>query len=195
MKIALPIDLPSLVPTDWDKWWDIWNTHAQPLKKTTFNHNGQPGLHTGFDVFKVDNVKPTYEAVKIDLKQLMPELYDQVMSVPINPWLARFVMSNGDFPPHTDHAAHSWQLRSMFYHPDPDPQWYYTRLNRTDKRYMFLPQRTNWFAYLDGAARHGTHYVESKPKIILQIFANPIAIKKLVEKSEGLFPQYEITYD
>lgn len=195
MKVALPLDLPPLIPSDWDRWWKLWDQYAQPLVKTRGNQNSMAGKHVGFDIFLAEGMNPVYAAPMVDLQSLWPEFYDQVMSTPTRILVARFVMSKGDFPAHIDNVTPSWQIRAMLHHPDPDPQWYYTRLDGTDRRYMFLPQSTNWFAYLDGQCKHGTSYVEQHPKLILQIFSHPVPTTELVEGHFGRFPQYEINFD
>lgn len=182
MIISTPLNLPKLVPSDWDKWFSIWSQHGQQLKKTRGNHNSMSGLHFGFDVYKHERALTDYDAVKIDMESLWPEFYQELMDmIPVEPYVVRFVMSTGDFPAHTDNAFRNWQLRSLFYHPDPNPQWYFTDLDGERKEFLRMPEQTNWFAYLDGACKHGTHYNPEHPKILLQIFSHAFTTKKYVE--------------
>lgn len=193
MIVATPLALQPLVPSDWDKWWEIWHANAAQIKKTKSTHNRE-GLHFGFDLYKNDKYPTVYEAAKVDFKRQWPEFYEQAMTtlIPLDPYVIRFAMSQGDFPPHSDYRFPNWQVRSMFYHPDPEPQWYFTNLEETTRQDLRLPEQTNWFAYLDGACKHATRYVADKPKIIVQVFSQLILTKKFVDSQLGTFPNFEI---
>lgn len=192
---SLPIDYPKLLPDDWDKWWSIWNSFSKPLEKTGNTPNSRPGLHVGFDVHRSNVFSPNYSAPYLDLSKLYPSLFEQIMSLPINIYGARFVKSNGNFPPHIDNFVPSWSLRNMFYCNDPEPQWYYTDRNDNNIQYLKLPDETNWWAYRDGIIKHGTTYREEYPKIILQIFSHRQSTEKFVLKSVGKFLKETIYYD
>lgn len=193
--VSTPINFPKLVPDDWDKWWNIWNRYSTPLVKKGISPNNQSGLHVGFDVFKISVFSPTYEAAYVDLSVLYPSLYEQIVSLPMQIYGARFVSSKGDFPGHIDNRWISWSLRNMFHCEDPEPQWFYTDMENKNKTFLTLPESTNWWAYLDGAIKHGTHYKENYPKIILQVFSDPVNTTAFVEKSIGMFPEHSIEYD
>lgn len=192
MIVSTPIKFPALVPDDWDKWWDIWNKHAKPLVKTGVSPNSESGLHFGFDVYKVEQFKAVYTAEFVDLKELYPSLFSQIMSLPVTIHNVRFVRSLGHFPAHVDEMAPTWALRNMFHCDDPKPQWYYTSLDGTYKKYLPLPENRNWWAYYDGYIKHGTIYREEYPKIIVQVFADSEDVKRLAENSFSKFPDHLI---
>lgn len=191
MIVSTPLNLPKLEPTSWEIWWEIWK-QAERLTKRYETHN-VPGAHFGFDVYKHPNFQPTYTAKLVDLEKLDPGLYNQIMGLPIKIYCARFVQSRADFTPHADNLKENWAIRSMFY--GGENQWYYTNMEGTDRKELRLPPSTNWWAYLDGAIKHGTTYVESEPKIILQLFTHPVYTKRYIESMISAFPEYVIEYD
>lgn len=193
--VSTPLDLPHLEPDNWDRWWDIWNEFSRPLAKTGVSPNSESGLHVGFDVFKIPQFNPVYKADYVDLKSLYPDLYNQILSLPVTIYGARFVSSRGDFSAHIDNKWHSWSIRNMFYCPDAEPQWYYTDREGNNKKYLIMPETTNWWAYLDGAIKHGTHYKPEFPKIILQVFSDIPRSAELSKRSFSKFPNHIISYD
>jgi hypothetical protein len=34
-----PLDIPKIVPNDWDQWWEVWNNKSDKLIKIHNNHN------------------------------------------------------------------------------------------------------------------------------------------------------------
>ncbi len=193
--VSVPINLPKLEPDDWDRWWDIWKKYATPLKKTGVSPNQESGLHTGFDVFKIEKFSPVYKADYLDLKNIYPTLYDQIMALPVFLYGARFVLSGGDFPAHIDNFSPNWSIRSMFFCEDPVPQWYYTKTDNTGGRYLRLPKTTNWWAYRDGIIKHGTIFRKEYPKIILQVFSDKETTDEFIKTQINLFPDHQIEYD
>jgi hypothetical protein len=83
----------------------------------------------------------------------------------------------------------------MFYCKDPMQQWYYTKIDETEPKYLDLPETTNWWAYRDGVIKHASNYRQAYPKIILIIFANQDNIDKFVETQFNIFPNHQIEYD
>ena len=193
--VSTPIDFPALKPDDWDKWWYIWNKFSEPLIKSRASLNNDVGKHIGFDVYRHNLFNPVHSAKFVNLEVLYPSLYEQIVSLPIKIYGARFLMSAVDFPAHIDNGFKSWSLRSMFHCEDLEPQWYYTDMENNNKQYLSMPAFTNWWAYLDGAVKHGTHYREKYPKIILQVFSSIPSTNSFVEKSIGKFPEYSNYYD
>lgn len=193
--VSTPLNLPRLEPDDWEKWWHLWEKHSAPLRKAKVSPNSEAGLHVGFDVFRQDSFSPTYIAKYFDLKTEYPMLYEQVMSLPINVYGARFVQSKGDFKAHCDNFYPNWSVRAMFACKDPEPQWYYTKMDYSNPRYLRLPPTTNWWAYHDGVIKHGTIFREEYPKIILQVFSGVASTKAFVESHLNTFPEHQLQYD
>lgn len=193
MIVSTPLPLPRLEPDDWEKWWNLWNKFSQPLEKVGKTPNKEVGLHVGFDVYVTSKFKPSYQATFLDFSEHYPYLLEQIMSVPVEIYGARFVMSRGNFPAHIDNSITAWQVRNMFYCQDPEQQWYYTDLENKNKIFLKLPADTNWWAYKDGAVKHGTIFKETYPKIILQLFTHPVQTKEYVEKVINQFPEFSIS--
>ena len=78
--ISAPLDYPALIPDDWGKWWNIWETYSAPLIKTGVSPNNAVAPHVGFDVYKSPEFKPVYQASYVDLAELYPSLYSQIVS-------------------------------------------------------------------------------------------------------------------
>mgnify|MGYP003578359606 CR=1 FL=1 len=194
MIISTPLSLNKLVPDDWEKWWNIWHTHSRPLVKSRASPNSSSGLHHGFDVYKCsDSFRAVYSAPYIDLSTLYPSLFEQVMALPINVYAIRFVMSLGNFPAHIDNKIPNWQIRNLFWCEDPEPQWYYTKLDEDKREFLQLPPETNWWAYLDGAVKHGTVYRDNYKKILIQVFSDTSSTKKYALQEIPKFPQYTMS--
>jgi hypothetical protein len=190
MIVSTILDLPKVIPDDWEKWWSIWNTHSRELHKVGKSPNSESGVHVGFDVFKTSKFKPAYAAEFCDLKSLYPSLFESVMALPIDKLGVRFVMSRGDFPAHMDNKWPNWSIRNMFFCDDPNPQWYY--VSGEKKMWLTLPEESNWWAYKDGTVKHGTIYREQYPKIIIQYFTLAYTAAKYVESQFDLFPSFNI---
>lgn len=198
MIISTPLNLPKLEPDDWDKFWNIWETNVSPLVKVNPSPNKRSALHVGFDIFREPWFKPVYDAKHVYLDKIYPELYNSIMSLPVKIFCARFVSSRSDFPPHVDNFSPSWIIRSMFYTENNDYQWYYTDLDNNNPKKLVQPETTNWWAYKDGLAKHGTVYNQENPKILLQIFSKIEDTNRFVENQILENPQFEkywITYD
>lgn len=196
MILSTVLNIPRIVPDDWEKWWDVWK-EATPLSRSIEGHNKTTvGLHCGFDVYKTASFYPRYQAKFVDLREIYPSLFEQVMQLPLRVKGIRFVQSYGDFPAHTDNTWPSWSVRTMFHCEDPNPQWYFQPLNVDEpKRWLELPEESNTWAYLDGRIRHGTIYSESYPKIIIQYFTNDYDTNIWVPKHFDYKPNYNISYD
>jgi hypothetical protein len=196
MIVSVPLNLPRLEPDNWDKWWHIWNNNAAPLNKIKKTINKiEIAPHLGFDAYRAPYFDPVYTANYVDFKTVYPMMYDQIMSFPVKLYCARFLMATDEFEPHTDYSFPNWSIRSMFYCKDPNPQWYYTDLNKEDPKYLSLPETTNWWAYRDGVINHASHFRKEYPKIILLIFANQSNLDKFAESQINIFPDHQIEYD
>lgn len=198
MILATPVLLPKIEPDDWERFWAVWHMNKRPLVKQTPTPNGMyGGKWEGFDVYHSPFFRANYKAEKHDLLMSYPSLWQAIMDVvPRNTSGVRFVESKCPFPAHIDNHTPTWQLRCMFYCENPSEQWYYTRMDGTDERPLKLAHDTNWFAYKDGALKHGTRYDFEKPKILLQVFGATSAVEELALDGIAAFdPQYQVDYD
>ena len=196
MIVSTPVNLPSLVPDSWDKWWDVWATHAQPLTKEGTSPNKQYGQWLGFDVMVTEKFKTVYTAPAIDLEQIYPSFHKQLKTTlqEFDVYGVRFVQSQSAFPAHKDNFIASWQLRCLM--SGEEGQWYYERLQRTDRRQLKLSPTTNWWAYLDGMCLHGTHFNPDAKKILVQVYAHHKGVNKLAQDSIPLYEsEYQVKYE
>lgn len=195
MIVSTSMNIPKIVPDDWDRWWDIWQNHSKVLVRTVETHNAV-GAHEGFDIYLRKGFAPKYKAPFIDLENLYPSLYEQIMSIPLSLWGVRFIKSYDDFPAHRDNELPNWSLRTMFHCEDPNPQWYYTpRENKNDRTWLHLPEDSNTWAYLDGMLCHGTVFSKQYPKILIQYFAPQAELNAFVKSQLHYKPEYNIEYD
>lgn len=197
MIVSTPVDLPRLEPDDWAKWWDLWDTYAQPMVKKGISPNPSSGQWIGFDALTTPLFNPVYTAPVLDLEMLYPSFYRQLRdTLPYDIGGVRFCQSQGAFSAHRDNFVPSWQLRCMMHCEDPSKQWYYERRDRTDRRPLVLAPETNWWAYLDGACLHGTEFHPDAKKILVQVYAQQKTFHKLAEESKLKFdPTYQVAYD
>lgn len=183
MIIFTPADLPRIEPDDWDTFWDIWDTHKKPLVKKIMNSPysetplGDDSVWVGLDIYKgplAPHFPVSYEAPFYDIKDRLPKLYDLISSIDKLGLVARLSQSSADIAPHTDNAKDKWHLRAYFHYTDPIQQWYFTKPFQTEKRkYITLPDETNWFMYNDLHAWHGTDFNPkiNQKKILLQFYS------------------------
>lgn len=179
MIVATPLDLPVVKPDNWQVFWDVWNTNKKPLTKIKSNvkqsdsYLGTSNVWQGIDIYSAGDVDTAWHAPLIDIQQTLPNLYKTCVNLPIkNVHRVRLIESQGDVPAHTDDNHDKWSIRAYFYYTDTRPQWYFTQpgdVNGT--RHYFNPSaETNWFAYNDKHAWHGTDYRAEHPKILLQVY-------------------------
>lgn len=197
MIVSTPVDLPRLEPDDWNRWWDLWRECARPMTKEGKSPNAVYGQWTGFDVMVTDRYYTVYKAPVIDLETLYPSLYNQLDQALFGYNVAgvRFCQSQAPFAAHKDNFLSSWSLRCLMHYQD-ESQWYYERLDRTDRRRLRLPKETNWWAYLDGKCLHGTEFNPDAKKILVQVYATQKTFLRLAEDGISKFdPQYMVAYD
>jgi len=178
--VATPLDLPIIEPDSWDVFWAIWTANKQSLTKVKSNVKnsdsliGTSSVWQGIDIYSAGNIDTSWHAPLIDIKDSLPKLYKTCASLPIkNVYRIRLIESQEDVPAHTDDNLDKWSIRAYLHYTDPRPQWYFTSPDDANGRrnYFDLPKETNWFAYNDKHAWHGTEYCSQHPKILLQVYA------------------------
>ena len=178
MLIFTPVDLPKIEPDNWDIFWEIWNTHSRPLVKVKQNTDlsiapiGSNEIWTGIDVYKKFNNEMPYTAPYVDISELLPNMYKQLLAIAPNLYRVRLLQSQMNIVSHTDNNTDLWNLRAFFYSTDSYTQWYFTRPNDSlgERTYIKMPTDTNWFMYNDKHCWHGTDYDPNNKKILLQAF-------------------------
>lgn len=198
MTIFVPADLPIVEPDNWDIFWDIWHSHSRPLVKKYMNPLSKTRLETddvwiGLDIFK-KNIITAYDAPFFDISKFLPKLYFFISTFDSLCFRIRLCQSLCPIGAHTDDNLDNWKLRAYFYYTDSNQQWYFTKPHDAHghRRYISMPQETNWFLYNDKKVWHGTDYVKAHKKILLQVYSYN-RFNDLSERSILKFPSYKLT--
>jgi hypothetical protein len=135
-----------------------------------------------------------YQPPAVVLKTVYPSFYRQLKAaLPFYIFGVRFCQSQDSFPAHRDNHKPSWQLRCMM--QGSSDQWYYERLNKTDRKPLVLSPETNWWSYLDGECLHGTEFKPDDKKTLVQVYSLPLTFKRLSEDGIRKFPGYQIEFN
>lgn len=203
MQIFTPVALPRLCPDNWETFWQLWKASAKPMTKVKVNHGlsqTPPGVYNywvGVDIFRTDNEDLVWEAPTVDWRDQLPNLYrqiDQINSFDI--YRVRLLCSQVNIFPHSDTLEDRWCLRAFFHVTNPRQCWYFTRpgagADPRARRYITMPQDTNWFMYNDHQCWHGTDFDANHKKILCQIFSHRDP-RHLLDTSLAKYGQHTIT--
>jgi len=209
MIIATPLDIPSIVPDDWDVFWEIWNKNADNLVKTYFipqhplirpapNNSmlGRNNIWIGMDIYQtsLSEKRTLWSSPYVDIRDKLPKMYQQCMELPFQHVSAiRIVKSLVDFPPHADDGRDTWRIRAMLYHPWDEQQWTFSLPNNDKVIPLKLPKETNWFSYNDKNCWHGTTYNPDREKLL--VIVDGYIPKSLLEKSIEKYKDFTVTPD
>jgi hypothetical protein len=183
MIVYTPIDLPKIEPDNWDVFWDVWNTHRNYLVKTKMNTSisltpvGISDMWLGLDIFKKTTGYASWQAPFFDIKQSLPNMYNSLVTLFPNATIIRLVQSQKNVEAHTDDNRNVWHIRAYLHYTSSKSQWYFTKPHDAggNRTYIDLPEETNWFAYNDLNAWHGTDFDPDNKKILLQVFGSYIS--------------------
>lgn len=200
MIVYTPLNLPKIEPDNWDVFWNMWNNHSDIAVKRSMNFNGSrskigdSNIWRGLDIFKVGNIPTSWECPYFDIRNTLPLLYEAIRNLKIRSlYRVRLLQSISDIGSHSDDNNDTWKVRAFLYYPSTVPQWYFTKPNDTERVYIDLPESTNWFAYNDKHAWHGTDYDPENKKILLQLyFLEPI--DDLIKSSIEIYKPYTISF-
>jgi hypothetical protein len=199
MIVYTPIDLPKIEPDNWDVFWDVWNTHRDYLVKTKMNTSisltpvGISDMWLGLDIFKKTTGYASWQAPFFDIKQSLPNMYNSLVTLFPNATIIRLVQSQKNVEAHTDDNRNVWHIRAYLHYTSSKSQWYFTKPHDAggNRTYIDLPEETNWFAYNDLNAWHGTDFDPDNKKILLQVFGSYIS-PSLIEPSINKYKNYTI---
>jgi len=201
MIVYTPIDLPKIEPDNWDVFWDIWNIHKDYLVKTKMNTSislapgGTRDIWLGLDIFKKHNNFSfcAYDAPFVDIKELLPNMYNTMVSMLPNIITIRLVQSQKSINAHTDNNRNNWELRAYLHYTSSQSQWYFTKPYDAlgERTYINLPIETNWFAYNDYNCWHGTDFDSENKKILVQVFCSKVPTD-LITQSIDKYKNYTI---
>lgn len=202
MLIFTPVDLPKIEPDDWDIFWDIWNTHSAPLIKVNQNTEfsdapiGTSEIWTGLDIYKKYNNVMPYTAPFFDIKELLPNMYSQLLTHASNLYRVRLLQSQVSIKSHTDNNTERWNLRAFLQNSEAYTQWYFTKPHESqgERTYIKMPQDTNWFMYNDKHCWHGTDYDPDDKKILLQAYYFGSLSDELLSRSTAKYKEYTLEY-
>lgn len=200
MIIYTPLNLPKLEPDDWDIFWNIWNTHSDIAVKKSMNIAnskapiGASNIWLGLDIFNPQNRPTAWECPYVDISKDLPVMYNSFKNLNIQSlYKVRLLQSLTDVRPHSDDNSDNWKIRGYLHYTDPDPQWYFTRPSTTIKTYATMPVDTQWFAYNDKYAWHGSDYNPNHKKILIQLYFVE-SVENLVRSNIETYKDYTIEY-
>lgn len=170
--ISTPLIFPKVEPSDWDKWWKIWNKNSRFLRKVVQNHNEAGARWMGMDIYIApgfDSAQVSgYQAPYIDCSELFKQVLDNIDQLPINVQAIRAVSSVCAVVPHSDYTTPEFSVRSMLYDTNSTFTFYYNFNN--SKVYQKLPNDSNTWGYWDNKCKHGTDYHSGHRKILLMYY-------------------------
>ena len=209
MIIATPLDIPPLVPDDWNVFWEIWHKNADNLVKTYFvpqnpvsrpvpNNSmlGRNDIWFGMDIFQTASSerRTLWQSPYVDISHSLPKLYQQCINLPFsNVRTIRIVKSLKNFSPHADDGLDIWRIRAMLYHPWEEQQWHFSLPDGNKTIPLSLPKETNWFSYNDKHCWHGTTYNPDREKLL--VIVDGLVQKSLIEKSIEKYKDFTVTSD
>jgi hypothetical protein len=200
MIVYTPLNLPKIEPDNWDVFWNIWNVHSDIAVKKTINHSssqskiGDSNVWRGLDIFRLGNIPTSWDCPYVDIRNELPLLHESIINLKMRSlFKVRLLQSITDISAHSDDNTDTWKVRAFLHYPSSAPQWYFTKPNESDRVYIDLPESTNWFAYNDKHAWHGTDYDPENKKILLQLyFFEPI--DDLIKSSIALYEPHTISF-
>lgn len=166
------LDIPKIVPTDWNVWWDIWNNNAKPLIKYQPNHN-KSGNWIGFDCYRADSYNPSingyYRSELVDCSNVLPDLVETIKPIFSELLLVRVVQSTSVFLPHTDFKdQYHIGVRTLLYDDNPGNTFYY--VINGERVHQRLPPNSNTWIYKDKIVQHGSEFDNRYKKILITYY-------------------------
>ena len=205
MIIATPLDIPRIEPDDWNVFWDLWNTYSGPLTKQYLNNGSEvdpliaPKIWSGLDLYDQWPHGTAWQAPLFEAGKLFPKMFKTIFDLNLNSlYRIRLISSLMPVGAHSDDSADRWSIRAFLHHPSTEQQWYFTKPNDRfgSRKYLLMPEDTNWFAYHDNLTWHGSDYDPKKPKILLQLYTRPILTSnQLIQRSFSKYADYVVDYE
>jgi hypothetical protein len=188
----VPLDIPSLVPDDLEKFVRFFQEHAidgirtissfdephvDPYDSSSSYNN--PYWKT-LEIYKSESAKDwfgtdTIKNLTIDIKELFPKFYQQIFdTLPYKEiFFIRFWSTCRTVGPHRDQ---DWtynvplSFRSVIFDTNTDSTFYLSKKKTNDiqaRHYVKLPSETNSFLFNNGAFYHGADYYDDHFKILM----------------------------
>lgn len=196
MIISSPILFQPVVPINWNRWWELWNTEASIAIKVAKNHNNTGAAWKALNVYVKPGIDSTeytgYKIKNIICPELFPSLFNNLDSFPIDISVIQIVSSRSPVRPHTDNTEPKISVRSMLYDNNFTPTFYY--ITNGEKKYQTLPDNTNTWMYYDHKCQHGSDYYfgHSKQIIIYHGKIKQSVLDKNLTENANKYDQYII---
>jgi hypothetical protein len=192
MILMTPLNIPKIVPNNWDEWWSVWNTHAKVITKARKNHNDAEGLWKGLDLYTSSRYQmPTvYAAPHAPSCPVIEDLINQIRKhIPIVLLKVRVIENLDIVPAHADHRYPKEELRSFLWNEYEEPVWTFEHNNI--QKTLVLPDSTNTWYYKDYPMTHSSIYTPNKSKGVLVIYGLPrTEFDEFVKNSAETFNEY-----
>ena len=193
MILMTPLNIPKIVPNNWDEWWSVWNTHAKVISKVLKNHNYTGGVWRGLDLYTSsvwNKDKEVYTAPHAPASPVIEDLINQIRKhIPIVLFKVRVIENLNIVHFHTDHNYPKDELRSFLWNDYKEPVWTF-RHNNIQKS-LILPDNTNTWYYKDYPVKHSSIYTPDKSKGVLVIYGSPrTEFDAFVKDSAETFKEY-----
>ena len=193
--LLTPLDIPKIVPNDWEQWWHVWNTNTVNLTKKHKTHNsgyGADNVWKGITLYKNPNSTMTYDCPDLSDTPIAKNISEQVLdNLPCSIMCIRVIENLHSIDFHTDHSVPKQQIRSILWSTYSGSVWDF-RL-KDEVRNFTLPDDTNTFFYIDKPLEHAAIYDGTKSKGLLWIYGNrpyDNNLQTLAEDSANKFKQH-----
>jgi hypothetical protein len=167
-----PLDIPKIIPNNWDHWWEVWNNKTDKLVKIHNNHNsGSNELWRGINLYKSSICRVTYDCPDAFDSPVVKNIVEQVFEyIPISIMCIRVIENLMNVPFHSDHTVSRQQLRAVLWSNYTDHIWNFKY--NDEVRHASIPNDTNSFYYIDNPLLHSAIYDPTKSKGLLVIYGH-----------------------
>jgi hypothetical protein len=191
--LYLPIDTPRVEPSDWDRWWEIWNANARPVNRLTETNN-PAAKWKGFDIWRAQGIDifelSPYDFQLVPCAELFSSIFDNLDKFPFAELQAVRIMASYERTnPHQDSRA-PYQVRSLMWDNNPAQTWsFWVNSRRT---VLQLPESTNTWMYADSTIKHSTSYDPRFSKLLVWYIGtlDPTRTRSVISTSNERFPDF-----
>lgn len=192
MILMTPLNIPKIVPNNWDEWWSVWNTHSKVITKARKNHNDTEGLWKGLDLYTSSQyqIPIVYTAPHAPSCPVIEDLINQIRKhIPIVLFKVRVIENLDVVLPHADHHYPKEELRGFLWNEYEEPVW--TFEHDSIRKPLVLPDSTNTWYYKDYPMKHSSIHTPNKSKGVLVIYGIPrVNFNEFIEHSAETFKDY-----
>ena len=172
MILVCPLDIPKIVPNNWDEWWSTWKT-ADIIHKASINHNNVSLKWRGLDLYKIHDYSTNYRAPYAEQNPTVIDICRQIQeSFKFKITLIRVIENLETIFPHSDNIINTPSIRTFLWNTYQEPVWNFT--NETTSYILKMPDSTNSFYYLDGPIKHSSVYDPNYSKGVVAIYGKPV---------------------